>query len=96
MDIELVNIDDRGSGYAVVHRDDGTSFGMQFLRAPVGDADALMAHLTAKANAAEDSFIQEAEVDSVKAPVPVSIKNLLARRTPIVRALDQETRHAID
>lgn len=89
MDIELVNINDRGSGYAVIHRDDGTTYGMQFSGAPIGSRAELIEHLSEKAVAIE---AQEAVEQAPAVAIPTDIRNLVSgkQRTPVVRKPKQE------
>lgn len=89
MDIELVNINDRGAGYAVVHRDDGTTYGMQFSGAPIGSRAELIEHLSDKAVAIEE---KEAAELIPAAPIPMDIRSLVSgkQRAPVVRKPKQE------
>lgn len=87
MDIEIVNVNSHGSGYAVVHNDDGSTYGLQFNRAPVNSPDELIRYLSEKAQTIE----QERLAATVEAPpLPSSVRNLLHKRTPIV-ARNQES-----
>lgn len=87
MDIEVVNIDSRGSGYAVVHCDDGSSYGLQFRRAPIDSPTTLMEHLSSKVATIEQTRI---EATTEAPPLPVSIRNIVNQRTPVVRKRGQE------
>ena len=45
MTIEVIEVNEYGQGYCVVHQDDGTSFGQHFHGLPVDDAAAFDAML---------------------------------------------------
>lgn len=80
MDIEIVKIDSRGTGYAVVHNDDGSTYGLQFRHAPIDSPAVLVQHLSEKAAEIEAERI---ELTTVPAPLPTDIRNLIQKRTPI-------------
>jgi hypothetical protein len=87
-EVELVRIEDDGSGYAVLHLDDGTSCGQNFRGAPVADPTQLTEFLT---KVADETLARQI----APAPVVPSVKGMvgqrLAPKRPVLdEALDRE------
>lgn len=81
MDVEVISVDDTGSGYCVLHLDDGSSVGQQFSRLPIDDVNGFTAALDALADAVVARI-----APSPKIPLNPAIAELRGARREVGKA----------
>ena len=89
MEIEVVQLHPDGSGYAVVHLADGSSFGQQFTGADLSSSESVLAHIQNKVQESIDRQAAEAVALAAtkalprkqgKPDLPTSLKLLVGQR----------------
>lgn len=81
MTIELVKINQDGSGRFLCHLDDGSSFGQGFTDAPMDDDNVLLKHLTRIADQ-----VVERNTAVLPKSVPPTITAMIGQQRDVIRA----------